>query len=1436
MDETHQKIIQIFEYLLAVKNLHEKVIRQVQAYEKVWWQTELPLGDGCFLAGKENIQEAWLEVHKQEVPSPPVLPKSLERWVKNWKNPSNEPVVISSIPQGIDEEGNEVYEFFRDDSKRVALYKEWLESKWKPWATEVSHKFKVQKLYMELFSLHQQIQREEELEIGWCHGLLTWQVQNETIQRHLLFTKLELQFDAKKAIFSLVPTSQGTHLETDMLMNVSVPNASRLKEMEQQLVDCSFSPEELENIVPLLKEVAHTISPDGRYRDVFDIPSKKQPTPIITFSPAIIVRKSGGRLWQNELLTAIEKLKEGYPIPLTLQALTTTERIEPDKALQSQWKSVGEQLLLPLPTNFEQKEIAKKISETSGVVVQGPPGTGKSHTIANLICHLLAHGKRVLVTSQKERALQVLKDKIPEEIRGLCVSVLGGDSRSIKEIENSIRTIAENMDSKQQEVLDKNIQHLQKQLEATKRNIADIETKMSKSALQEHEEIQVGELSLKPLEAAKWLKANEKHNWLPDEVKEPCPLTNEQLDTFFVLLKKLTKKDQEALEQLRPRVSDLPQLTTFEHCVEEMMAIEQMVAENERYIKTWQLPNKLPSNIDSLIKLTDEAIEKMTVIMEKPWLHTLLQDILADDGQQPMWEDFVTETEEKIKVIESLRQELIEYDISIPEEKEETLLKEDLMKLKDRFEQGKSVGWFFKQLTGRKLSYLFDSCKVNDLPIRDINDVQTIIKHLELKIIIKKLVLKWNRTMELIGGKMIDPNHPRFGIYIRERLKEFKDILNWNRDVVQPLQNMCNTLGIQEKPVWDQTEWYRKIYNGLRAVKHHITRQKVNTFFTQLITRLSKGREAANAHPAWNTLIQACKEKDVKNWTTCYKELNRLEGLEEDYKRFCELRDKLKNGAPLWVQQLIEQANEGEPIVRPQNLDIAWQWRQLKTALDQFHAQPSVEELERQLKLEREKESRLIRELVAESTWRSQIKRTTTKQKQSLFAWMKAIQRIGKGYTKYANIYRKQAKDELKTSRGAIPVWIMPIQRVIENIQLTDEKFDVVIVDESSQSDLFSLSALLRAEKAIIVGDDNQISPESVGTDIGQIHELIQRYLYNIPHAEQYEMRTSLYDTASRVFDSKIVLKEHFRCVPEIIQFSNDLMYGDIDPLRIPLTDEMLTPPVQAIRVPDGYREEHTKAINKPEAEAIVKHIENCLRDPRYKDKTFGVISLQGHDQAKVIENILRDTIGEEEMINRRLICGDAYSFQGDERDVMFLSLVAAPNMRIGTLNKRSDFQRFNVAASRARDQMILYHSVHLEHLNPECVRYKLLQYCTDPHRVQKEINEVKEVFDSQFEEDVYRMIVARGHRVIPQVKIGRYGKRIDLVVEGIRNRLAIECDGDHWHGLDQWEDDMERQRILERVGWTFWRVRGSTFYLDRAKALEPLWKKLDEMGIKPHL
>jgi very-short-patch-repair endonuclease len=140
-------------------------------------------------------------------------------------------------------------------------------------------------------------------------------------------------------------------------------------------------------------------------------------------------------------------------------------------------------------------------------------------------------------------------------------------------------------------------------------------------------------------------------------------------------------------------------------------------------------------------------------------------------------------------------------------------------------------------------------------------------------------------------------------------------------------------------------------------------------------------------------------------------------------------------------------------------------------------------------------------------------------------------------------------------------------------------------------------------------------------------------------------------------------------------------------------------------------------------------------------------------------------------------------------------------------------------------------------------MRFQLLDYCygvsqrrenpdADVMITAVSENERCEPFDSLFEQRVFNRVVDRGYSVIPQFSTDSY--RIDMVIVGARARLAVECDGDRWHGPAQYADDLARQRDLERAGWHFFRIRESAFYLDRAGTMRDLWKMLDSLDIYP--
>ena len=224
------------------------------------------------------------------------------------------------------------------------------------------------------------------------------------------------------------------------------------------------------------------------------------------------------------------------------------------------------------------------------------------------------------------------------------------------------------------------------------------------------------------------------------------------------------------------------------------------------------------------------------------------------------------------------------------------------------------------------------------------------------------------------------------------------------------------------------------------------------------------------------------------------------------------------------------------------------------------------------------------------------------------------------------------------------------------------------------------------------------------------------------------------------------------------------------------------------------------------------------MEQPEYAGASFGAISLLGDEQAQKIQQFILHKISPAIIEERRILCGNASHFQGDERNVIFLSMVDSnetdgPLSLAGEGAGQSRKQRYNVAASRAKDQLWVVHSLDLSRdLKPGDIRRDMLEYANNPKAFSQLVTAVEAAAESPFEEAVGKSLVAAGYNLVQQWEVGAY--RIDMVAIYKGNRVAIECDGEQYHsGEETVRQDMERQTILERLGWRFIRIRGSEYY-----------------------
>lgn len=1414
-----ERALRLFDFLKAIRTLREQPVRDLNRYsDQKWWQDDLPLAPGCALRQEDDETGAWLTVRQQQVPVPPHPPDGLHQWADGpLDDPEAEPGLRTGAEPGATE------------AERQRRWQAWLEEEWRPWATTALLPHRVQRFYRTLFLLRQRLQREgDTLEFVWGHGMLSWQVGEERIYHPLLLTRLDIDFDPARAIIRLVPGAGPTIMEVEPLDGLDVAGLGAVTSLAAELTTEPVDPWDLSACTRLYRETAHSLSPSGAVLGGERAPAPGE-HPTVTHAPVLFVRRRRTG-YQRDLQQITDAIRSGRPIPDTIASVVAHNQ-RPSDAETASWLQAGEELLLPLPTNVEQLEIASRLARHHGVTVQGPPGTGKSHTIANLICHLLAHGKRVLVTSHAERPLQVLRDRIPEAIRPLCVSLMGADADALKLLEQSVQAMAEQLGSLDQGRTRQSIQARRDDLARTRLAIAALRHRLQMVAEREAQTYFLDGQELKPADLARWLAAHEEElSFIPDALSADAqpPLSARELGRLYELVSTLQAEDLARLAQHRPDPSALPAGAQLAGAAEGLERSRQELAGAPAAMRDWTPPTGLLQPVlDDLDRALEKAAEQVQRL-EEPWLAAIRHDAARGGLRQRQWLELIDRVASGFEKIIALNNRVAEHQLTLSEAKPLPELLQTLQALRQHLAEGKGLG-FFGLIGKSDLKEAVATCRVDGAQVRTPADVDVLIAEVQLRQERQALVTMWNRLVGEVRGPQVDPSLPRPERLVDEGAREIQSALTWEAEVWKPLQERIASLGLPfpvDAAAGAIAQQRRTVHLAARRLEELTHEQTLQA----LRDELEAGRSRPNASALWDRMYNAMAAMDWAAWDEALGEARRLQALEPLAAECEQLRTRLAEVAPAWAQRIVAAGGDPERCGAPARAPEAWAWRQAETWLDDLlSADPNV--LQRDLEAQLIRERELITELAASATWLAQAERVTDEQRRALIGWQQLIQRIGKGTGKYAPRLKREAQLRMQECRGAVPVWIMPLQRVVENFDPLGEPFDVVIVDESSQCDTFALLALFRAKRAVVVGDDNQISPQGVGVDEGQVNRLIDQYLEDVPNAELFGSRQSLYDIATRAFPGVIMLREHFRCLPEIIQFSNDLMYdGRILPLR-EAADDPAWRPVIAHRV-DGVRAPGAD-INEAEAEALVEAVVDCCHDPAYNGKTMGVISLLGEAQARLIETRLLQRLGPKAVDERRLLCGDAYYFQGDERDVIFLTLVESSGPhRKATLNKLADRQRFNVAASRAKDQLWLFYSVDPGELNPEDVRSRLIRYCERPRRLAPDRVDPVDLCESDFERDVLRALTAKGYSVRPQVRVGHY--RIDLVVEGLKARLAVECDGERFHGKDRWEADLQRQLTLERQGWVFFRLRGSDFYRDRDRAMKPLWDRLEQMGITP--
>ncbi|MEV4536043.1 AAA domain-containing protein [Asanoa sp. NPDC049518] len=1405
--EIRERAVALAEYLLAVRALLDKPVRTVPTGD-AFWQDDLPRHPAVEL-GPRQPGAGWLRVGRPVPPTAPSIPNALLRHLA-WDLTPDHPPTLQGSP---------------DDEARTAVFTTWLEEQWRPWATAFRGAVATRALHDRLYDLRYRVDVDSaRVELVWGHAILDAPIGGEPVRYPLLATPVAIDYDPETTTVTVHPQGPA-RLQVDALGGLDNRRVGDLLDLAAPGGQVDIDPWDAAERQEFAGRALRRLGFEPKLRfgpDPLDEPH--------VHDTGVLFLRPRQRMVRRFLEAERDRL--ATPGGGAVGALAGILAHEPSALVMPDddpdaWVRTGERLLMPMATNDAQESIAARLAAHRTVAVQGPPGTGKTHTIRNLICHLVAHGKRVLVLAQKEDPLRVLRDGLPAEIQPLCLAVLGRSADQLVQLQIAARELSDRAATLDRPVAAAEVARTTDEIDAAHGRFAAARDELLAVAEREATTYPIHGVASSPAEVGEWLRRTRADGIVPDAVPPglPAPLTAGEFGLLGDLARGISRADR------AHALADLPAdgaLPSGEAVAAQRAALSDAGKVVEQARDRGADPDGArrlgPDGVDELAGALRAAAETLAR-RAGSWTDRLGQ-LIREPSWQAVWDEQVAASRTMLGELGRRTAALSGHRLEIGDEHaaQPRRLLAQLGQVRERFAAGKPV----RRLTHGDLAKLLADCRVDDEQPRTVADVDLLVAWVEREQLRSRLAARWAEWSARLGAPTPGQHGGEPELWAGQLLAEALDALDWESRRWPALRANLVVL-VPACPRAVDAPAVAELADLAEAVSAVFTVDRIEAEHRAMTEWLAQ----ATAPPVLRSLAAAWSAEDAVAWNGAVAEIRRLWGVRPDAARYAALHARLAEVAPGWAGAYERGVapDSGEAALR------AWSWRQAQTWFDEVTGGVGDGELARRLERARDQERRLTGELVVGSAWLEVARTLDDRRKAALADWAAALRKIGKGTGKTAAHWQAAAQRAMAEAATAVPVWIMSIDRALEQFPGAGPIFDVVVVDEASQADIFALPVLGLAHRAVVVGDDQQIGPQLVGLPADRVNALIGTHLApaGMPSAVHFDTESSLYDHAVRRSPQRILLTEHFRSVPAIIRFSSETYYdGKIQPLRAD-RPAGLEAAVSAVYVPDGRRQslpEHGE-VNVAEAEALVDRVKRIVADPAYQGKTIGVVSLLSTSgQADYLQHRLRAELGTDELERRSLRVGDPYTFQGDERDVVLVStVVATADGTIGAFTKRDYHRRVNVAASRARDQLFVFHSVRAGELNPDDARALLLSYATRPAPMPEPAD--ARVLESEFTREVWSRLTAAGLHPIPRFRLGAY--EIDFVVNAPDgHRLAIACD-DRYRGAAAFAAELRRQAVLERVGnCVFVRLRASLFHRDPDQAMEAVWARAEELGLTP--
>src|SRR6266403_1019905 len=961
------KLTRVFHYLEALNQHRNPAKRQIREQPWSFWLRDLrehssiqrgaakassfKTKNGSSQSTEDGGASYVLKVQRPRLTRAPEPPEEIAAWLEDgWDDPSNA-FSIEETREESEKTAAPTIVRFTDDPARAASLERWklLRNEWvkteKPARVAMT-------IFETFYALYGRIDREaERVELVLGDGILSWRRTDGGIYHPILLQRLQLQFDASVPEFTLSEADHPVELYSALFQSMNDVDGRAIGRSREELEAEGFHPLNNGSTSGFLKRLVVQLSPRGEFLEDC-APDSEVNAPCIGRDPVLFLRaRTLGFAAAIEGILADLRTRED--LPWSLLNIVGEESSIPEAGIAHPSASgsapADSEVLLSKPANPEQIRIAQQLEEHGGVLVQGPPGTGKTHTIGNLVGHLLAQGKSVLVTSHTTKALRMVRHHIVPELRPLCVSLLESDLDSRKQLESAVGSIAERLSRADAGSLEIEWKKLEAERSDLLKKLDDVRNQFADARADEYRDMVIAGKSWAPADAARKV-AQEKDTlgWIPGPVAAvaPLPLSAGELADLYRTNVTVSREDEAELSGHLPELHDLPRPEDFEASVSERtrLGMEDLDLRSD----LWQsgAAQGAPDELESLAASLTQAVDPLSG-KDKWKLAAVYAGKYGEAHRQP-WDQLVGFIRRVHREAANAQESFLKFGPQLsnehPLEDQERIAGEILIHL----EGGGKLG-SFALLTHKAWSYFIEATKIKNARPRLPEHFQALRQLARLMNLRQDLAGRWDRQMAALGS----PPSSEMGEEVEKTLMQFCDAiencLGWHQHTWLPLQQQLEDLGFRwekflaEQPpvVGADGELVRigkavtqSLLPILDSRYKKLKLLQLEEEIRDLKNRLKLAARAAKSSKVISKLLSAVKDEDSNDYRDAYERLLELKSRQADLDLRRALVAKLESAAPSWAAAIRNRTGahgRGEP---PRDPAAAWTWRQLNDELD----------------------------------------------------------------------------------------------------------------------------------------------------------------------------------------------------------------------------------------------------------------------------------------------------------------------------------------------------------------------------------------------------------------------------------------------------------------------------------------------------------------------